>query len=503
MDIEFNILAVSRDEQVKGTILESLEGDMRRVEVVSEASDAIERLERDGVDLVIADSSVSEAELAKLAERLQEGWYRKRLVALLDRGSIQPVATRVDTFLEKPINITELREIVERAQQRKKVHIESQMVGRSEQMEQIIETIIQIAPTDVAVLITGESGTGKELIARAIHDNSPRRFRPFLAVNCGALAEGILESELFGHEKGAFTGAVARRKGVFELAHGGTIFLDEIGEMSLATQVKFLRVLEHMDFMRVGGAEAIKVDVRIIAATNRDLTEAVTRGELRRDLYYRLKVFEIYVPPLRERREDIPLLIEAFVKKYCEEHNVQFPGLSKDAIEILKRYSWPGNVRELKNLIESMIVLSPKSPIKAADIPKYLDESVEFDRNLPVRLHKTPDQSEREIIYRTLLALREDIAEMKKFLLEGRGIPRPIPVNPYESPPFTEEVEEEAEKVEDSVAEAEVDRKTIKEMEREMIRKALEETGGNRRRAARMLGIGERTLYRKIKRYGL
>ena len=229
----------------------------------------------------------------------------------------------------------------ERYQQRIELLNECDLVGKSAKLHEIAETVLQVAPTNVTVLITGESGTGKELIARGIHKHSTRRFKPFIAVNCGALAEGVLESGLFGHEKGAFTGAAARRKGVFELADGGTILLDEVGEMSLATQVKLLRVLEEKEFMRVGGTEYIQVDIRIIASTNRNLISAVEQGGFRRDLYYRLKVVEIVVPPLRERREDIPLFVHTFVTQFAKENDVAFPGITEEAMQLLLNYHWP------------------------------------------------------------------------------------------------------------------------------------------------------------------
>ncbi len=232
------------------------------------------------------------------------------------------------------------------------------IVGETDAMREVLERVVQIAPVSATVLVTGESGTGKELVARGIHGLSPRRHKAFIAVNVAALSETLLESELFGHEKGAFTGAIDSRRGLFELADGGTIFLDEIGEMPLATQTKLLRVLEQREFHRVGGEKALKVDVRIIAATNQDLRQLLAIGEFRRDLYFRLNVLHIELPALRERRDDIPLLVEEFVRDASERHDRTFAGISPPAMEILRDYSWPGNVRELRNLIESMVVLS-------------------------------------------------------------------------------------------------------------------------------------------------
>jgi len=383
----------------------------------------------------------------------------------------------------------------ERYQQRVDLLKEVGLVGKSSRLHEIAETIHQVAPTNVTVLITGESGTGKEVIARGLHKLSPRRYEPFIAVNCGALAEGVLESELFGHEKGAFTGAAARRQGVFELANRGTILLDEVGEMPVATQVKLLRVLEEKEFMRVGGTENIQIDVRIIASTNRNLAVATEKGEFRRDLYYRLKVVEIAIPPLRERREDIPLFINTFIRKFAEENDMEFPGISREAMELLVNYSWPGNVRELKNLIESMVVLAPKRQIELSDIPQYLTGIEEPVRHLPVRLDKTPDQAEREIILRALLALKNEITEMKETILQrldGQLIGEAQVVDKTDS---TEEISPDT--VAFNIG------TPLDTVERELIVKTLEEAGGNRRKAARMLGMSERTFYRRLHKYGL
>ena len=367
--------------------------------------------------------------------------------------------------------------------------------GKSTKLHEIAETILQVAPTNVTVLIAGESGTGKELIARGIHKHSSRRFHPFIAVNCGALAEGVLESELFGHEKGAFTGAAARRQGFFELADGGTILLDEVGEMPLATQVKLLRVLEEREFMRVGGTEDIQVDVRVVASTNRNLAAAVEKGEFRRDLFYRLKVVQIAVPPLRERREDIPLFIDTFVRQFAEENNLDFPGISEEAMQLLVNYSWPGNVRELKNLIESMVVLSPKRKIEVNDVPQYLTGIEEPERHLPVRLDKTPEQAEREIILRALFALKNEVSDMKEAILQrldGQMIGDAEVVDKEETPPDS------------SSKQVAFDIGTpLDTVERQMILQTLQEAKGNRRKAAKFLGMSERTFYRRLQKYGL
>jgi DNA-binding NtrC family response regulator len=408
------------------------------------------------------------------------------------------------------------------------------IVGETDAMREALERVVQIAPVHSTVLVTGESGTGKELVARGIHLLSPRRHKPFIAVNVAALPETLLESELFGHEKGAFTGAHAARKGMFELAHGGTIFLDEIGEMPLSTQTKLLRVLEQREFHRVGAEMAMKGEGRIIAATNQKLRQLTAIGEFRRDLYFRLNVLHIELPSLRERRDDIPLLVDAFVKEVSEVHGRPFPGISAEAMKILTEYIWPGNVRELRNLVESMVVLAPGWVIGPDDIP----ESVRAGRGrtlLPVPVgppsERTVDggrdfRPELEFVFRTLVDLRVDVDELKgQFAAyrRDRGVMAPGPLEvprvtsgeiaidavmlpsedePEESEiPVAREVESRPEPSEGVV----IFRPgmTMDDMEREAINAALEEVAGNRRKAAELLGIGERTLYRKISKYGL
>jgi transcriptional regulator with GAF, ATPase, and Fis domain len=360
------------------------------------------------------------------------------------------------------------------------------IIGQSLELQEIVDVVQQVAPTDITVLITGESGTGKEVIARAIHAASKRSKKPMVAVNCGAIPEGLIESELFGHEKGSFTSAVETRKGYFEIADEGTILLDEIGEMPLSTQVKLLRVLENGEYNRVGSSVARKVDVRVIAATNKILDYEVQQKRFRPDLYFRLRSVNIHVPPLRNRKEDIPLLIEQFVKEFATKNDIRFAGFTDDATDLLMGYDWPGNVRELKNVIESMLVLEKDKKITADDVRKYLsrDSLVRPERNLPVVVNKSVEQAERELIYRALIDLKANIDELKELVrqrpaLESAGARvAPEPTNGNGS-------------------------LTLDEMERKMILSALERHKNNRRLAARELNISERTLYRKIKEYGL
>lgn len=369
---------------------------------------------------------------------------------------------------------------------------EHQVVGRSVVMREIMEIVNQVAPTDITVLITGESGVGKEVIAKAIHKASKRANKPMLSVNAGAIPEGIIESELFGHEKGAFTGASETRKGYFELADGGTIFLDEIGELPLATQVKFLRVLESGEYMRVGSAIPRKVDVRVIAASNKDLEQEVQNGNFRPDLFFRLRSINIRIPPLRERPEDIQVLAETFARQVAEKNKISYNGISPEAMEILTNYYWPGNVRELRNVIESLLVIGKGKRIEGSDVNKYLREFKYNGRNLPVYTRKTPEQVERELIYRALLEMKNDINQIKQLLA-----PRIIREEPI---PSTQYVEADV-STEDSTSSDHI--LPINEMEKRLIINALERYRGNRRLAAKALNISERTLYRKIKEYGL
>ncbi|MDT8323917.1 MAG: sigma-54 dependent transcriptional regulator [Bacteroidota bacterium] len=361
------------------------------------------------------------------------------------------------------------------------------IVGKSVEIREVVETIMQVAPTDITVLVTGESGTGKEVIAKAIHHGSHRSQRKFIPVNCGAIPEGILESELFGHEKGSFTGAVEARKGYFELADGGTIFLDEIGDTPISTQVKLLRVLESGEFMRVGSSEPRRVDVRVIAATNKNLEEEVRAKRFRRDLFFRLRSVNLRLPPLRNRRGDIPPLVEVFLAEMNDAGRDIM--ITDDGMDALIRHNWPGNVRELRNVIESISVLERGNVVDDRIISKYihaLEEPLD-DRALPVHLGKSSEQAERELIFRMLVELKNDIEELHR-LLEDLRRQRPLSL-----PPREEKGEEELR----------LEEQTLRSMEETLIAHTLERFNGNRRLAADALDISERTLYRKIKDYGL
>ena len=403
-------------------------------------------------------------------------------------------------YLEKPADPAEVTATVRRLIERRKLQQRTGIIGESPAIQEVLVKIELMAPVTSTVLIEGESGTGKELVARAIHDLSPRRGKAFIAVNCAALPEALLESELFGHEKGAFTGAAERRLGRFELADGGTIFLDEVGECPPATQVKLLRVLEDRTFFRVGGTQAIKVDVRVVAASNRALKEGVALGRFRDDLFYRLNVLHIYLPPLRERKADIPLLVRRFIAEFAAQHDRTFRGITPEALQILVDADWPGNIRQLRNLIESMVVLAPEGEIRASDIPRDIRER---GRGLPMRVAgATRDVAgqELEFIFRSLVELKLQVEELRRRLDEPPQRVEVIEVGPGSQATPVATVEAEP------AAEGEVLYRpgmTMADVERATIEAALRETKGNRRKAAEILGIGERTLYRKLKEYAL
>ena len=361
------------------------------------------------------------------------------------------------------------------------------IIGESVEMQKIAEVVAQVAPTDITVLITGESGVGKEVIAKAIHAASHRSKKPLITVNCGAIPEGIIESELFGHERGSFTGAAEQRKGYFELADGGTIFLDEIGELPLAAQVKFLRVLENGEFLRVGSSQSRTVNVRVIAATNKDLENEVRLQHFRVDVFYRLRAVNIVIPPLRNRVEDIPLLFHHFASEVAQRNKIRFAGISDAAVQLLEEYHWPGNVRELRNVVESMLVLEGGKYLQPDDVRKYLKEYrvTSDDRQLPVPFGKSVEQAERELILRALLDIKGNLMELRNALLDH--------VHMQDTVRPTEEVERANT----------TDTMTLDDMEHRMIVEVLGRFKGNRRAAARALNISERTLYRKIKEYGL
>lgn len=391
---------------------------------------------------------------------------------------------------------------------------QSGIIGTSDGIRQVLDMIGQVAPVNISVLITGESGTGKELVAKAIHQSSKRNNDPLVVVNCGAIPEGIIESELFGHKKGSFTGAGEDRKGYFEEANKGTIFLDEIGETPLETQVKLLRVLESGEFMRVGEAKTRKTDVRIIAATNKDLRDLVKKGEFRQDLYFRLKTVTVHVPALRNRVEDIGPFVERFALEFTRSNDILYRGFMPDAVRVLKQYEWPGNVRELKNFVEKILVLEKGERITAEMVQEELTEVLPLDSTynpaLPVVVSKSSDKAEIDLILRQLFMLKQDTEVIQKMLVsgaisQGDGKQSLSGLNPLEQgglsmPEKSMEIMEEGYRFirDDAIGEL-----SIKELEEEAITRTLRFFNNNRRKTARSLGMSERTLYRKIEEFGL
>lgn len=390
---------------------------------------------------------------------------------------------------------------------------QSGIIGTSDKIRQVMELIAQVAPVDISVLITGESGTGKEVMAKAIHKFSRYANKPMVIVNCGAIPEGIIESELFGHKKGSFTGASEDRKGYFEEAHKGTIFLDEIGETPLQTQVKLLRVLESGEFMRVGEAKTRYTDVRIIVATNKDLGDLVKKGHFRQDLYYRLKTVTLNVPTLRNRLEDISPLVERFALEFTRSNDILYRGFMPNAVRLLKQYDWPGNVRELKNFVERILVLEKGERITAEmtqkELQNFLKPLSEPNMHLPVAIEKKSAQAEIDIILRQLFLLRQDTELIRNLIAgkasDGTGIIRNVPMIDDTDidasiPEKSMEITEDGHTLirDDAIGDI-----RIRHLEREAVTRTLRFFNNNRRKTARSLGMSERTLYRKIEEYNL
>lgn len=355
------------------------------------------------------------------------------------------------------------------------------IIGKSKEINDLVDIIMQVAKSDISVLIYGESGVGKEVFAKAIHGFSNRSGKNLVSVNCGAIPEGILESELFGHKKGSFTGAIDSRKGYFEIADGSTLFLDEIAEMPLTTQVKLLRAIENKEFMRIGAETVTRVDVRIIAATNKDLQREVEGKKFREDLYFRLKAVTLQVPPLRKRRQDIEELAYFFINQYCKTSNIPVPRLSEGALELLKNFNWPGNVRELKNTIETAVALNPSKELSENMFYGlyHETETVEDNRNLPVFLKKSAEDADRELLYRALFEIKRDLMELKDLIIQQNQ-----EISSRNNPALNDVM-------------------PISELEKEAIINALNKTRGNKRKAAELLNLSERTLYRKLKDYNI
>ena len=501
-----------------------------RLHVVAEPENAaLDSLLQRGIDLIAFDLELSSEALAAGVAVLDE--YRD--IPFLGLGNSDEEwhqlrrGSPVEEYIDLPFEAATLRQKVDRLLERGLFLNGTELVGQSSLMRQVRERILLVAPTPVSsILLVGESGTGKDLVAAALHRYSARHENAFRPLNCGAIPENLLENELFGHEKGAFTDARTQHQGIFEQADGGTVFLDEIGEMSLAAQVRLLRVLEQREVTRIGGGASISIDIRVIAATNRDLQQAVGEREFRLDLYHRLKVVEISIPPLRRRAEDIPLLIERFTHDLTRDGTSRFESFSSAAMDLLQNYAWPGNVRELRNLIEHLVFLAPRALIEPEDLLPHLESPPASARYLPVPTNKTPDQSERELIYFALLDLKREVAELRNAVERNAPIapsttpPVEPPVAPSVVQPITPEgqavypVDDDPYTPEDRHLQGDAAMRmpknaaieplrTLKDLEKEAIEEALNRVGGNRRKAADILGISARTLYRKLKEYDL
>ena len=439
------ILIVEDDPTVGESLRLLLKKKGHEILLALNGKEALQLFRHKTVDLVITDVVMPKMDGIELLEAVKGLRPETEVIVISAQGTIEKAVQAMKLgafdFIEKPINPRMISLLVERALEKQTLILQNRdlrsrledkfhfknIIGRSEKMVKIFELIRHIAPYDSSVLIIGESGTGKELIANAIHYNSPRAPMPFIKVSCASLSEGIIESELFGHEKGAFTGAIASRKGRFELAHQGTLFLDEVEDIPAATQIKLLRVLQEGEFEKVGGNKTIKVNIRIIAASNRDLQEAVKRGIFREDLYYRLNVVNIKLPTLRDRREDIPFLVNFFIEKYNQKYNMKVEGVSQRAMNLLIDHEWTGNVRELENTVESMMVISSPKIVDIQHLPQEMRDLIGRPEVVPIKIGTPLEEVEREMLIQTLRATKGNKRKAAKLLgINVRTIHRKI-----------------------------------------------------------------------------
>jgi two-component system response regulator HydG len=458
---KIKVLVVDDDAAHAEATAETLERSGFAVRIAAGGTEGLKAVDAEPFDIVVTDLVMRDVSGLDLLRRARSRWPDIEVIVMTGYPSYETAVEALDDgaydYLDKPVNLQVLRAKLKKAVEKQRLVRDNQelrrrmdkrfgfqgIIGATARMKRIFDILQQVSASNATVLILGESGTGKELVAHAIHQNSPRRGHHFVPLNCAALSESVLESELFGHVKGAFTGATYDRKGRFEYAHEGTLFLDEIGDLPSTVQVKLLRVLEYGEVFRVGSNEAVKVDVRLLCATNKNLEALVREGKFRDDLYYRLKVVTIDLPPLRERLDDLPILVDAFIKELSESHRKPITRISPEALRLFYQYPWPGNVRELRNAIESMIVLTKDDVLDVEDVPDFITA-----RRGAQAAAAAPD-------------LGDDGSEGP-----GSGV-------------------------------------HLETAEKELIRQALALSQGNREKAAQLLGIGERTLYRKIKRFGL
>ncbi|MDR3130638.1 MAG: sigma-54 dependent transcriptional regulator [Treponema sp.] len=435
--MKFKLLVVDDEKNIREGLAASLQMDGYEIETADSGDEGWRRFQKGDIDLAITDLRMPGVSGEELLKRISAETPGVPVIVLTGHGTVENAVSAMRNgaydFLTKPVNLERLSLLVKRALQNRELAIRHHrleeelehqkkfetIIGSSVPMRKVFDTISRAAPAKASVLITGESGVGKELVADALHELSPRKGKPLIKVHCAALAASLLESELFGHEKGAFTGAVSRMRGRFELANEGTLFLDEIGEIDQNIQIKLLRVLQEKKFQRVGGEETIEVDVRIVAATNKDLKAEIEKGSFREDLYFRLNVVNIHIPPLRERKDDIPLLISAFLKEFAAENGKPVEGMDDKARAVLYAYSWPGNVRELRNCIESAVVMAKGPAITEADIPPTI-KSRNDEGWIRIPLGANLEEAERIIIRDTLSSLKGNKSKTAEVLAIGR-----------------------------------------------------------------------------------
>lgn len=438
--MNFKILVVDDEKNIREGLAASLEIDGYDTYTADDGSTALKQLLKTDIDLIITDLKMPKMSGEELLKKVVTSYPTIPVIMLTGHGTVENAVHAMRDgaydFVTKPINLERLSLLVKRALSKRelvKEHKElqaevrrlekksrfSRLIGKSAAMQKLMELINQVASTKASVLITGESGVGKEVVADAIHSFSQRSDESIVKVHCAALSESLLESELFGHEKGAFTGAVSTKKGRFELAHNGTVFLDEIGEIDSSTQIKLLRVLQERTFERVGGEKSIKVDVRVVTATNRDLLEEIKKGSFREDLYYRLNVVNIHIPPLRERKEDIPLMVSSFIKEFAEDNGKPVEGIDQKASRALYNYSWPGNIRELRNCIESAVVMCRGNVITLEDLPPSIQEDSSRD-TITIPMGVSLAEAEKIIISETLRAEKANKSRTSEILGIGR-----------------------------------------------------------------------------------